>query len=88
MFGSKRAIDIDTDPASRGPGNGAGTRSRTRDLLITNQLLYQLSYTGIVCPPIARAILRAGAAGSKAGGATARGQRQACTAGPVSRRGS
>ena len=25
---------------------GAGTRSRTRDLLITNQLLYQLSYTG------------------------------------------
>jgi hypothetical protein len=27
--------------------NGAGTRSRTRDLLITSQLLYQLSYTGI-----------------------------------------
>ncbi len=26
---------------------GAGTRSRTRDLLITSQLLYQLSYTGI-----------------------------------------
>ena len=26
---------------------GAGTRIRTRDLLITNQLLYQLSYTGI-----------------------------------------
>ncbi len=26
--------------------NGAGTKSRTRDLLITNQLLYQLSYTG------------------------------------------
>ncbi|GEM_PF-971758 len=25
---------------------GAGTRSRTRDLLITSQLLYQLSYTG------------------------------------------
>jgi hypothetical protein len=25
---------------------GAGTRSRTRDLLITNQLLYQLSYAG------------------------------------------
>ena len=25
---------------------GAGTRIRTRDLLITNQLLYQLSYTG------------------------------------------
>ncbi len=27
---------------------GAGTRSRTRDLLITNQLLYQLSYTGVI----------------------------------------
>ena len=26
---------------------GAGTRSRTRDLLITSQLLYQLSYTGL-----------------------------------------
>ena len=25
---------------------GAGTKIRTRDLLITNQLLYQLSYTG------------------------------------------
>ena len=27
---------------------GAGTKSRTRDLLITNQLLYQLSYAGMV----------------------------------------
>ena len=27
---------------------GAGTKSRTRDLLITNQLLYQLSYTGFI----------------------------------------
>ena len=26
--------------------NGAGDRNRTDDLLITNQLLYQLSYTG------------------------------------------
>ena len=25
---------------------GAGTRTRTEDLLITNQLLYQLSYAG------------------------------------------
>ena len=25
---------------------GAGTMNRTRDLMITNQLLYQLSYTG------------------------------------------
>ena len=28
--------------------DGAGTKNRTRDLLITSQLLYQLSYTGIV----------------------------------------
>ena len=27
--------------------NGAGSRSRTRDPLITNQVLYQLSYTGL-----------------------------------------
>ena len=27
-------------------GNGAGSRTRTDDLLITNQLLYQLSYAG------------------------------------------
>ncbi len=27
--------------------DGAGDRSRTHDLLITSQLLYQLSYTGI-----------------------------------------
>jgi hypothetical protein len=26
---------------------GAGSRNRTRDLLITNQLLYQLSYAGM-----------------------------------------
>ena len=28
---------------------GAGDGTRTRDLLITNQLLYQLSYTSIFC---------------------------------------
>src|SRR5471030_852862 len=27
---------------------GAGTKNRTRDLLITSQLLYQLSYTGVM----------------------------------------
>ena len=27
--------------------NGAGRRIRTPDLLITNQLLYRLSYTGV-----------------------------------------
>lgn len=33
-------------------GNGAGDRSRTYDLRITNALLYQLSYTGdkSMCP--------------------------------------
>ena len=30
-----------------GTRNGAGSRNRTRDLLITNQLLYQLSYAGV-----------------------------------------
>jgi hypothetical protein len=30
---------------------GAGARTRTEDLLITNQLLYQLSYAGIVAGP-------------------------------------
>jgi hypothetical protein len=27
--------------------SGAGARTRTEDLLITNQLLYQLSYAGL-----------------------------------------
>ena len=31
--------------------DGAGTRSRTRDLLITSQLLYQLSYAGRIRSP-------------------------------------
>ena len=30
---------------------GAGERSRTLDLLITNELLYQLSYTGVSAIP-------------------------------------
>lgn len=29
-------------------GDGAGDMNRTRDLLITNELLYRLSYTGTV----------------------------------------
>ena len=32
---------------------GAGNRARTDDLLITNQLLYQLSYAGIYAPTVA-----------------------------------
>jgi integrase-like protein len=31
--------------------NGAGARTRTEDLLITNQLLYQLSYAGMLAGP-------------------------------------
>ena len=31
---------------------GAGDRTRTDDLLITNQLLYQLSYAGLLYRPI------------------------------------
>jgi hypothetical protein len=31
---------------TRVPRNGAGKWTRTTDLLITNQLLYQLSYSG------------------------------------------
>ena len=30
-----------------GPGSGAGNQSRTDDLVITNDVLYQLSYTSI-----------------------------------------
>ena len=39
----KKELDIILTPCF----NGADTKSRTRDLLITNQLLYQLSYAGI-----------------------------------------
>src|SRR5882672_2998484 len=41
--------------------NGAGSRNRTRDLLITNQLLYQLSYAGLrrIIGPAMRARNRA-----------------------------
>ncbi len=34
---------------SKTPFTGAGSRNRTRDLLITSQLLYRLSYTGENC---------------------------------------
>ncbi len=36
----------DPDFTKQGLKYGAGTKSRTRDLLITSQLLYQLSYAG------------------------------------------
>ena len=35
--------------------NGAGERTRTADLLITNQLLYQLSYAGVRAAYLQRA---------------------------------
>ena len=37
------------------PKAGAGKRSRTSDLLITNQLLYQLSYSGAKARNLSRA---------------------------------
>ena len=45
MTGSKPvALPLGYTPA--GEINGAATRTRTADLMITNQLLYQLSYCG------------------------------------------
>ena len=35
-------------PSTKAEGVGAGNVTRTRDLLITNQLLYQLSYSSTV----------------------------------------
>ena len=48
---STRAARCEIQRRYRGaqqPKSGAGTRSRTPDLLITSQLLYQLSYAGII----------------------------------------
>ena len=42
------------NPALHRRNNGAGERSRTLDLLITNELLYQLSYTGVSAIPDSR----------------------------------
>jgi hypothetical protein len=49
---------------------GAGDRSRTRDILITSEALYQLSYTGVRPATGARAIVPAERA--HAGGSTER----------------
>ncbi len=45
-------FDVIVSPVTYVPGmdpleSGAATRIRTRDLMITNQLLYQLSYCGL-----------------------------------------
>ena len=52
---SHKTSDLPADPATADPKrsvllgkNGADERTRTADLLITNQLLYQLSYVGIL----------------------------------------
>ncbi len=77
MWGSLFGKDVATQK------NGAGERSRTSDLLITNQLLYQLSYTGRH-PGVAEIprslsqysdrLLATGTAGSSAGGAAGEGE--------------
>ncbi len=38
--------EVTCPEVSPGLGMGAGDRSRTRDILITSEALYQLSYTG------------------------------------------
>jgi hypothetical protein len=44
---------------------GAGSRDRTRDPLITNQVLYQLSYAGVgAIVPVALVLRQAAPAGS------------------------
>ena len=40
---NKKALTL----ANQGPSFGAGEMNRTPDLLITNELLYRLSYTGL-----------------------------------------
>ena len=45
FFGAERFCSV--NDCCDGACNGAGSRIRTDDLLITNQLLYQLSYAGI-----------------------------------------
>ena len=44
---ARRRLSGDTD-CSNSLKAGAGERTRTADLLITNQLLYQLSYAGLL----------------------------------------
>ena len=48
---------LGTPPYSVAGENGAGGRIRTPDLLITNQLLYQLSYTSTQHPRSQRSSL-------------------------------
>ncbi len=41
-------IELMTSPHVRGALIGANDRNRTDDLLITSELLYQLSYVGLI----------------------------------------
>ena len=48
------AVDLQNKKPNHSVGllleaDGAGERNRTLDLLITSELLYQLSYTGVAC---------------------------------------
>ena len=43
----EKAIKKPSTHKSQGPKSGASNRSRTDDLMITSQVLYQLSYAGI-----------------------------------------
>ena len=47
-FGRSGTLPCVRDKQKLIPVCGAGDGTRTRDLLITNQLLYQLSYTSII----------------------------------------
>ena len=62
-FGPPKSLTTDLQSAPFGRSGtppyevkscGAGGRTRTPDLLITNQLLYQLSYTSVYCPCAAK----------------------------------
>src|SRR5207237_22864 len=63
-----RRVELFIDP-SRASSGGAGGPTRTGDLLITNQLLYQLSYTSFFSGPV---IARSQRNGDYSGGFSAR----------------
>ena len=80
------ACCLKAGPPSTAFRDGAGNRNRTRDLLITNQLLYQLSYAGgteiLLDDPQARATARRIAGRRFAainGGASSVGRQCRCT---------
>jgi hypothetical protein len=50
----ERSTTVNRNNLIRHKKSGAGGRNRTPDLLITNQLLYQLSYTSIIMSPAFR----------------------------------